>query len=150
MFISSYNTYISTNTSNRTDKSALNKSEDSNKSFTKYFDNPIIESKNSQNLPISYISNYKAFSNKQKLEQSLKSPDGEKFSQIKTMQNMKESYADNSKVFSLELVPKHTLSQLPKADLKLPKNIQELKEQNTRRSMINTYIENDNYYQITA
>jgi len=151
MFITSYNTYISTNTTDRTQKSGALDSKSSSNSFkSNLLDNPVIESKSTQNLPISYISNYKAFNNKQKLQQEIQNPDGEKFSKIKTMQNMKTAYSDNSKVFSLLIQPGHTLNKAPKIDLKLPKDIQELKEQNMRRTMVNTYLENDKYYLITA
>ena len=150
MFISSYNTYISTNSTDRTQKSGVSDSKKSESTFAKYLDNPVIESKNTQNLPISYISNYKAFNNKQKLEQGIQNPDGEKFAKIKTLQNMKTAYAENSKMFSLDLPPGLTLSQTPVIDRETPKSLQELEEQKMRIDMVNAYIANDNYFLITA
>jgi len=151
MFVSSYNTYINTNSTDRVQKgSALDSKKGGEDFSSKYLSNPIVESKNTQNLPISYISNYKAFNNKQRLLQQFNNPDGEKFAKINTMQNMKSAYAENSKMFSLVQQPGLTLIQLQKVDSKLPKNIQELKEENIRRNMINAYISNDRYFEITA
>ena len=63
---------------------------------------------------------------------------------------MKTAYADNLKMFSLNLPPSKTLSQTPKIDTKLPKDVQELKEQDLRKKMVNAYISNDKYYLNTA
>ena len=151
MFVSSYNTYISTNSTDRTQKSALSDSKRAERSFSsKLLDNPIVESKTIQNIPISYISNYKAFNNKQRLLQQFHNPEGERFAKINTLKNMKTAYAENTKMFSLIQPPGQTLNQIQKIDTKLPKNIQELKEENMRRTMINAYIENDRYFDITA
>lgn len=151
MFVSSYNTYISTNSTDRSQRTGASDSKKSDySSASKYVDSPIVESKIAKNIPISYISNYKAFNNKQRLLQQFNNPDGERFSKINTQQNMKTAYAENSKVFSLVQQPGLTLNQLNKIDAKLPKNIQELKDENMRRTMINAYISNDRYFDITA
>jgi len=151
MFVSSYNTYISTNSTDRSQRIGVSDSKKSDySSASKYVDSPIVESKIAKNIPISYISNYKAFNNKQRLLQQFNNPDGERFSKINTQQNMKTAYAENSKVFSLVQQPGLTLNQLNKIDAKLPKNIQELKDENMRRTMINAYISNDRYFDITA
>ena len=69
MFISSYNTYISTNSSERTATTKLQKSKEQVASFISHLtQDEVLESKNSNELPLDYISNYKVFSNKQKLQ----------------------------------------------------------------------------------
>ena len=53
-------------------------------------------------------------------------------------------------MFSLIQKPLGTLNQTPKIDKTLPSNLQELKKQFIRRDMINTYISNQSYYNLTS
>ncbi len=151
MFVSSYNTFIQTNTSQSNQRERVEKSKPSNNTFaSKLLQNEVLESKNTKNIPISYISNYKAFSNKQKLEDTFEDINKEKYTQINSINSAKVAYADNSKIFSLFLEPKATQHQTPQIDDKLSSNLQELQKTNMRHKMVNTYIANDKYYQITA
>ncbi|WP_372998476.1 hypothetical protein [Sulfurimonas sp.] len=151
MFVSSYNTYVSTNNSDRTANQRVDKSKSSNGSFeSKLEQSSVLESKNTQNLPITYISNYKAFSNKQKLEEQSQNKDEIKYNKINAMKNAQTAYEDNSIMFSLFLEPQATQSQTPQIDQKLPSELQKAQEQNMRHTMVNTYLANDKYYQITA
>ena len=151
MFVSSYSTYINTNNSQRVEKERGSKSKLSASSFeSKLSQESILESKNTQNLPINYISNYKAFINKQKLQEHSQNDNEIKYKQINAMKNAKIAYEDNSVIFSLFLEPKATQSQIPQLDKELPAEIQILQEKEMRHTMINTYLSNDKYYQITA
>ncbi|EDZ62345.1 hypothetical protein SMGD1_0634 [Sulfurimonas gotlandica GD1] len=151
MFVSSYNTYVSTNSSDRTANQRVDRAKPSDGSFeSKLQLDSVLESKNTQNLPITYISNYKAFSNKQKMQEEFQSKDTEKYAKINSKKNAKNAYADNSTMFSLFLEPKATQSQTPQVDQKLPSDLQKAQEQNMRHIMVNTYLANDKYYQITA
>ncbi len=150
MFVSSFNTYISTNQPQKTQRDNTPKVKSTDESFSKYLDSPVIESKNTKNIPISYISNYKAFNNKQKLENQFKNPDGEKFSKINSQKNMQTAYDDNSKVFSLYLQPQQTLNQTPSIDNTLAPEVREIKEYNQRQNMLSAYAANNNYYLVTA
>lgn len=151
MFVSSYNTYVNTNNSDRTSNQKVDKSKYYSSSFeSKLAQNIVLESKDTQNLPITYISNYKAFSNKQKLQKQFQNKDEIEIKKINTIKNAKEAYADNSVMFSLFLEPKATQSKIPQIDQKLPSELQKAQEKRIRHTMINTYLENDNYYQITA
>jgi lipopolysaccharide export LptBFGC system permease protein LptF len=142
MFISSYNTFVHTNASQTHQKERVEKAKASNNTFaSKLLQNEVIQSKNTQDIPITYISNYKAFSNKQKLYNSFEDENREKYTNIKSIKNAKIAYEDNSKMFSLFLEPKTTQSQTPKIDENLPF---------MRHKMVNTYLENDRYYKITA
>ncbi len=152
MFVSSYNTYIGTNNSQRVEKERVENSKAPRDSFESKIskESAILESKGTPNLPISYVSNYKAFSNKQKLQEGVKDQSKTKYAEINSMKNAETAYKDNSKIFSFFLEPKTTQSQTPIVDKKLPSNIMELKEKNMRHVMVNTYLENDKYYQVTA
>ncbi|MEA1891604.1 MAG: hypothetical protein U9N33_02700 [Campylobacterota bacterium] len=150
MFISSYNTYIQTNTSNQPPKSKIESSKESATSFKSQLSQVIVESKNTTNLPIDYISNYKAFNNKQKLQEQLQSSDLNRYKKTNENQNAKVAYEENSKMFSLFLEPQTTQKQVSHVDKKLPIELQKLQENIVRHVMLNTYLENDKYYQITA
>ncbi len=151
MFISSYNMYINTNNSDKSVNQRIEKSSPANASFaSELAQNSIVESKSTQNLPITYISNYKAFSNKQKLQEQFPNKDEVKYAKINTLKNAKAAYEDNSIMFSLFIEPKATQSQTPHIDADLPNDLQKAQEQNMRHVMVNTYLENDKYYQITA
>jgi len=151
MFVSSYNTYVSANNPDRITEQKVDKAKSSKNSFeSKLEQSSILESKNTKNLPITYISNYKAFSNKQKLQEQFKNQDGIKYNKINSMKNAQTAYKDNSTTFSLLLKPKVTQSQTPKINKKLPSEFQKAQEQTMRHTMVNTYLANDKYYQITA
>ena len=151
MFVSSYNTYISTNTSDRTQKHGAEKSGRESASFdTKLSTKPTQVLNKLSNLPIDYVSNYKSYNNQQKLQEQTQDFNKTKFTKMTAMSSAKVAYEDNSKLFSLLQKPHATQDQTPKIDKKLPKEIQEIKEKNLRHTMVNTYLANDNYYQITA
>ena len=152
MFVSSYNTYIGTNSSDKTNnKRIAENSKSASSSFKSELEkDTVLESKNIQNLPVNYISNYKSYSNKQKLQNQEQFQDVAKYTKSKAIENAGVAYKDNSKMFSLFIEPKATQNQIPQIDKKLPNEIQELQKQNMRYKMVNTYLSNDKYYQITA
>lgn len=151
MFISSYNTYVNTNNADKTVNQKIEKSKPSGASFaSELAQNNIVESKNTQNLPITYISNYKAFSNKQKLQEEFQNKDEVKYTKMKAIKSAKDAYEDNTIMFSLFIEPKATQSQTPHIDENLPTDLQKAKEKQLRHVMVNTYLANDKYYQITA
>ena len=151
MFVSSYSTYISTNNSQKLAKERVSPKV-SNESFESKLtqSSSVLESKTTQNLPISYISNYKAFNNKQKLQEEFEDKSKTKYTEMNTLKNAEIAYEKNSKIFSLFLEPKITLNQAPTLNKKLPSDMQQLQEKNMRHKMVNTYLDNDKYYQITA
>ncbi|QOY52561.1 hypothetical protein [Candidatus Sulfurimonas baltica] len=151
MFVSSYSTYISTNSSDRTEKNREGQSKDESKSFNlKSSSDSATNFSPTKNLPIDYVSNYKSFNNQQKLQEQIKSQDEIRYTNIKDIKNAKAAYEDNSKMFSLSKKPTTSLDQTPKINKDLPKSIQELKEHKLRQAMVNTYLANDRYYQLTA
>ncbi|MCK4974549.1 MAG: hypothetical protein KAR81_04800 [Sulfurimonas sp.] len=151
MFISSYNTYVGTSSSDKTSQRNLESKRDESKSFSsKLAENAVLESHVSKNLPIDYVSNYKSFNTQQKLQEQIKSPDETKFKNIKNINSAKVAYEEGSRMFPLFKKQSSALSQPVKRNTELPQNIQELKEESLRHIMVNTYIANDKYYQITA
>lgn len=151
MYVSSFSTYINADSSRRTQNSSSQKSEGTSKLFETSFDSKTLKNADTTpKFPISYISNYKALNNQQKLQDNKQSQGRVEFVKIQTLDSAKNAYTDNSKIFSLLLKPKATLDQTPKIDKQLPQNIQNIKENNLRNTMVNTYISNDNYYKITA
>jgi len=150
MFVSSYSTYVNVNSSQKIDKKEPSQKEGS--SFADKLSSKTIPNISvATSLPVNYISNYKALNNQQKLEQdNLQNKEKTKFTKINATVSAKDAYTDNSKVFSFLIKPKATLDQTPKIDKRLPENIQEIKEQNLRNTMVNTYISNENYHKITA
>jgi hypothetical protein len=152
MFVSSYSTYIGTSTNDRLNSSRLT----SKKADTK--SSPSVLPKNTTVLPyianeypLNYVSNYKSFSNKQKLQDSiLKKENDNKFQEISKLTNAKEAYKEQEKIYSSVNIPKVSLDSTPKVSKNYPDDVKNLKELNLRSQMVNTYLENDKYYQITA
>jgi len=152
MFVSSYSTYVTTNLNDKVNKSRFNEQKQEDKSFSKVLSKtPPLTAYDTKNIPINYISNYKSFANKQKLQDSeIKSKDEVKFKKMSDKTNAKVSYESNTHMFSLVSIPKVPINQVAKISENYPQNIQDIKEQNKKYEMVNTYLANDKYYQITA
>lgn len=151
MFVSTYATFITPNSSNKTDSHKTKEPKSESESFSKELSNSaIVRSHTDKNLPIDYISNYKSFNNQQKLQEQLQTHDELRLKQLTTTINAKVAYDGNSTMFSLVRKPALTLSQTPKIDEKLPNDAKEAKEKNLRHVMVNTYAANNRYFQITA
>lgn len=150
MFVSSYSTFIHNININKTKPTTETRFDEKQKSNFKIdLENQnakVLTSKPDTNTPINYISNYKAFANKQKLQEDEKTftskKDTEKFSSINSLKNAKESYEVNSKMFPRVRIPHITLSNVAQDDIQLPKALQ--------HTMVNTYINNEKYFKITA
>ena len=149
MYISSFNTYVNTDSTTGTHNNRVQERRNSTELFeTKRLSKTVKNVDISPKFPINYISNYKALNNQQKLQENPQNSEKTKF--LKLEAEAKNAYSDNSKIFSLMLPPRATLDETPKIDKKLPESIQDIKEKNLRDIMINTYISNENYYRITA
>ncbi len=151
MFVSLYSTYVNTSGSN---KSADLKSNDTKEEKYPFSETPldktVIKSHTDKNLPIDYISNYKSFNNKQKLQEEFCGADEQKLKQLSVINNAKTAYEANTTMFSLVKKPSAPLGQTQKIDEKLPREIKEIKEKNLRQAMVSTYAANNRYYEITA
>lgn len=144
MFVSAYSTYVSTNTNDKLNKPKFDEQKVQDKPFSKILVSaPALLAYDTKNIPINYISNYKSFNNKQKLlDSEIKSKDEVKFKKMSDVKNAKTSYESNSHMFSLMSVPKAPINQTTR--------INEVNLDNMKHKMVNTYLENDKYYQLTA
>lgn len=165
MFVSSYNTYIQTDTSSRVQKQREDKQQGngSESSFSSKFLNKV-EDKSpalfSSSLPIDYTKDSNYFANRFKVQVQEESKQDQElakteqstkaFSNVSISQNATVAYESNSKLFSLLRKPKVSLDQTPHTNSDLPQDIQSIQESNLRNIMVNTYLANDNYYKITA
>ncbi len=160
MFVSSYNTYIHTNSAQKSTKSSSENTQNDSKLFaTKLAQHATSKSLQNSAKPINYVKEQNASYNKELLQSKEKSfidefrkttASTQKYNTFFTLNSAKNAYAENTTLFSLFRKAQTTLDQTPRIDKDIPQNIQELKEQNIRHTMVNTYIENDKYYQITA
>ena len=150
MHVSSYSTFINTNSSQKVQREREVPQKESKTSFTKLSPTPDKVLDKTSKLPINYVSDYKVLNNQQKLQEETPNNAKVKFSKIKTFVSAKDAYTDNSKNFSLLVKPSATLDQTPKIDKKMPQEAQDAKEAIMKNTMVNTYIANDNYYKITA
>lgn len=151
MYVSSFSTYINAESSRRTQSTYPQKGKNSSDLFeTKLLSKTVKNIDTSLNLPISYISNYKALSIQQKLQDNKQNEDKAEFVKMQTLNSAQNAYTNNSKIFSLLLQPKIALDQTPKIDKELSQELQYIKESSLRHVMVNTYVSNENYYKITA
>lgn len=164
MFVSSYNTYVQTDSSVKDAKQKLAKPSSSSDSFAqKLAQKTPTTNFTSSPIPAEFISNSQANTNKQNLEfqkEQIKNPQDvsakeiketlNKFATNNSLTSAKNAYADSNKMYSV--FPKQSISidQTPTMDRNLPQEAQEAKELTMRHKMINTYMSNDRYYQITA
>ena len=153
MFVSSYSTYIDTATTKRVTQERKDVEKKPSDSFgSKLLETSAKDVSANQKLPINYISNYKSLHNKQQLQEKTLSQNANsaKFSKLNSMSSAKVAYTDNSQMFALIQKPKQTIDQTPKISRYLPEKTQAKQEGIMKINMVNTYIANDNYYQITS
>jgi len=145
MYIASYVTYIPTLTSTtNTQKNESSVSRSSSFSLDKKQTTQTQQNEIKNPLPKQkYLPNYNF------LRQQTSYKDLDTFGKVKNYQDAKTAYAENSRMYSLAQKPKNIISGT-KVDLQLPKEAIEAKESLSKKEMINTYIENERYYKVTA
>jgi hypothetical protein len=157
MFVSSYNTYIQTNNSDKISKERTENLKLGQDSFSAKLNKVSSDlGLKTSSIPVNYISQKQILHNKQeirfqedKLQGSIKN-NIDKFKNQNILMSSKSAYDSNSKMFSLYRIPQVALNQTPSIDNTLPKEPRDIKELNMRHKMVNTYMANDNYYKITA
>ncbi len=164
MFVSSFNTYVTNSNSQKVSKSGDEHAKANSKIFKYNKVESPTELLTTSTKPINYISKGKAQYNKQIIQtkqEDIKTLEKENFVKTKksiqnfntnrTFKNAKLAYSTNLTMFSRLRKPHTTaINQNPKIDKDLPPDIKIIKEQNIRHKMVNTYLANDKYYQITA
>ena len=159
MFVSSYNTYVYTNSSNK-----ISKEIEETKEKLKSFQHSLLNAKKIAISPefktsISYISkgqvqyNKKIFELQEKKEFSSSQNEYKKalnstskFNTTSLLKNASTAYKDNFQKFATFKKQKTAFNQTLKIGLDTPKEIQTIQEKNMRTVMIYTYNENNNYY----
>jgi len=164
MFVSSFNTYVTNDFSQKVAKSRNSEQKRESASFQfKMLNNPLKLS-NTSAKPINYISNSHTKYTKQMLDvaqkeiQSLEKKNFKKaqestknFKTSTLLKSASTAYATTFTSFHSLRKPHTPVSnQTPQVDKNLPKEAQEAQESAIRHTMVNTYLENDKYYKITA
>ncbi|MDD2652653.1 MAG: hypothetical protein PHX44_06350 [Sulfurimonas sp.] len=151
MFVSSYNTYVQTDNTNKSRDFKANEFKKESFFLSEAASNePAFAPRNEKSLPIDYISNYKSFQNQQKLQEQLQGQDRFTLKGLNVLADAKNAYEESAKKFSLAKKPTLALDLTPKIDITLPQETKEAKVKTLRHVMINTYVANENYYRITA
>jgi len=139
MFVSAYSTFTNVASTKGTPKGSK-KEFNSSFSLEKKEENLPTLSTRHTTLPINYISDYKVFSNKQKLFEHFQSKDLQKYKAIKTKKKAKVAYENN---FRISRGYKKPLSQ-PVVQPPV------LNNKSITAKILNTYAENDRYYQLSV
>ncbi|MBD3824616.1 MAG: hypothetical protein IE916_08930, partial [Epsilonproteobacteria bacterium] len=163
MFISTYATYLNTQIVPKNERIKESSStERFNLPRRGVADAAVQKSSAYTELPVNYISDFKALSNKflvakslyQKEEGATASKQKEPLEEYRsrdTQIKAQSSYEDNQ-LFFTQWMPqlRHTLDQTPKIEMGVPKELQLSQERQLRQAMISTYVANDRYYQRTV
>lgn len=147
MFVSSYNIYTPPKHTNKAQESATYTKEDRNDYKSSFSQEMQKAAASSKQLPINYISNYKALNNQQLLQQQsqlTQEYSKTKFSKINKINNAQKAYSENTTSFSFIQKPKIALTQ----EIRQLKHI--VPTPALKQKFISTYIANDNYYKVTA
>lgn len=151
MFVSSYNTYVQTDSTNKSRDFKANELKKEPFFLSEAASNePAFAPRNEKSLPIDYVSGYKSFQNQQKLQEQLQGQDGFTLKSLNTLANAKNAYEESTRKFSLAKKPTISLDLTPKIDITMPQEAKEAKVKTLRQTMVNTYLANDRYYHITA
>jgi len=147
MYVASYVTYIPTITSSKTttqrDESATTKKapsfslEQKQQNIPQQTEEKVLPQKQT------YLPNYNF------LRQQTSYKDLDTFGKVKNYKDAKTAYSENSRMYSLAQKPKSVVGGT-KVDLQLPQEAITAKENLSKKDMVNTYLENERYYQITA
>ena len=164
MFVSSYSTFVANSTSDKTVKVNNEREKGEKSSFSsKLLSASKINIKALGSFPVDYVLSNKTLGNKQQLEfqrqtienrETNDNTNTKKLTEIFSKQNLLldavSSYSANTKMFSIRQKPQATIGQTPTINTKQPTENQALQINNLRHTMVNTYRENDKYYQVIA
>ena len=151
MFVSSYSTYVQTDSTNKSRDFKTNEFKRDSFSLSETASNePAFAPRDEKSLPIDYVSSYKSFQNQQKLQEQLQGRDIFAQRELYTLANAKNAYEESAKKFSLGKKPAIALSLTPKIDTTMPPDVTDAKVKTLRQTMVETYIANDRYYHVRA
>lgn len=160
MFVSSYSTYIQAGVSSKNPSPRLERqSQETGKFDEKLKSQEFSSSKfKSSILPFDHLTDAKAQHNKLELQyQKQNTPEEnstknslKKLNAHSLLANAKDAYQNTQLLFSAHSKKATTLDQTPKISDYLPEEAKTYQELNMKKLMVNTYIANDRYHQITA
>ena len=163
MFVSSYTTYISTNPQDRTQKERTSAAKETSLFKLNLSEPQETLGYKSIHLPGDYVDNSKTFGNRLELnrqeQELLKNEENglakskeltKEFTNQNGLKSAQVAYQDGMKFFSILRKTHQTIDQTPSIDKNLSPETQGLQELNLRHVMVNTYLANDKYYQLTA
>jgi len=156
MYVSSYATYIHNDLKS---KLQITSAKESDNSFVKRLDKksneefslPLRKQSIYTQLPLNYVSVYKALNNQLKLKnQTLLSDQSEVVQKSKKEQVAQKIYSENKNMITNIAKPKPALQSFPIINTKLPLSSMNAQEKIAKIKMINTYVSNENYYRAIA
>lgn len=157
MFVPAYTTLVQTNRSQEIAKQKVQKSQVPSQDFSTKLSNKVSSHhlKSSSSVVIHDFNKNNLTTKQEILNQNTKDYKQvketlTKFNGQNSLVQAQNAYTNNSKMFSLIKIPTSPLNQKPSHETTLPREPKEIKEANVRYKMINTYIDNNNYYKITA
>lgn len=156
MFVSSYSAYIQTNSDNKNIKNRDVSHANSSNYSSKVYEENLPKSSNKASFAVDYIAKNNSFYTKLFLEKNQDEQSEQtknlthKFIDQNTLQDAKKAYTQVPKMASFFRETFMALDKTLQVEPKFTQSSQNLKEAKMRKLMINTYIDNDNYYKITA
>jgi hypothetical protein len=156
MFVSSYSTYIQTNSDSKSVKNRDAAYANSSNSTSKVYEQSVPDSPKKASFAVDYIAKNNSFYTKLFLEKNQDEQSNQtkelthKFIDQSTLQDAKKAYTQVPKMTSLFRETFIALNKMQQTESKPAQSSQDFKETKMRKLMINTYIANDNYYKITA
>ncbi|MDD2790846.1 MAG: hypothetical protein PHU40_09315 [Sulfurimonas sp.] len=152
MFVSSYTTYVQTNTQNKVPQQKEYDSKNSSEFAIKFSQQTPESLQQKSAAPLDYISKNNTFYTKLILEKNLDEQSKQtkeltnKFTQQSVLQDAKNAYVQLPKATSFFKETLNSFTKTQESDATSLDQTQELKEKNIRKSMINTYTANEDYY----
>ncbi|DAB29240.1 MAG TPA: hypothetical protein CFH84_10615 [Sulfurimonas sp. UBA12504] len=152
MFVTSYTTYVQTNTQNKAPQSKEYDSKNSSEFTTKFSQKTAETVVQKPAVPLDYISKNNTFYTKLALEQNLDEQSKQtkelsnKFTQQSVLIDTKNAYTQTPKATYFFKEAYNSFTKTQPIDAKTLDQTQELQKKQMRKLMINTYTANENYY----
>ncbi len=146
MYISSFNTFVNVDASHKISSKRTENSKDFSFKNLQNSDEKVLSTP-LKNPPINYTANNNSFASQFKLQESAEKTTQltKKYSDSKKLQNAKKAYESGSKISFLFQKEQSLAVAVAK-----PHYVSALQEKSTYAQMVNTYVQNEKYYQITA
>ena len=159
MFVSSYSTFIPAALQEKIQPQRETKSSSETTSFAERLLQVPLATKTAS-FPVDYVAKNSGFWQKYEVQREIQrfTQDAKKeetkssLGRLQKFQSAEVAYSEGVKKFSfiLKNTKATTIDQTPRVDTTLPSELQEMQESKLRHKMVNTYLSNDRYYQLTS